>query len=76
MNGYIPQIKITLSKKVTLIKEASNATLILMPSMRFNRSYNQAFQISISGVINFNKDYFSSGISSFPAPMISWLRKF
>ena len=53
-----------------------NATLILMPSMRFNRSYNQAFQISISGVINFNKDYFSSGISSFPAPMISWLRKF
>jgi hypothetical protein len=53
-----------------------NATLILMPSMRFNRSYNQAFQISISGVINFNKDYFSSDISSFPAPMISWLRKF
>ena len=53
MNGYIPQIKITLSKKVTLIKEEVSITLILMPSMRFNRSYNQAFQISISGVINF-----------------------
>ena len=53
-----------------------DAFLILMPSMRFNQSYNQAFQISISGVINFSKDYFGSDIFSFPAPMISWLRKF
>ena len=50
-----------------------SVTLVLMPSMRFNRSYSQAFQVSISGVIRFDK---SGDTQSFPAPMISWLRKF
>jgi hypothetical protein len=50
-----------------------SVTLVLMPSMRFNRSYNQAFQVSLSGVIRFDQ---SGDVQSFPAPMISWLRKF
>ena len=66
----------TIQKGSIVKRGAHNITLILMPSMRFNQSYNQAFQISISGVINFSKDYFGSDIFSFPAPMISWLRKF
>ena len=64
-------------QKGNIVKRGNHDVyLILMPSMRFNQSYNQAFQISISGVINFSKDYFGSDIFSFPAPMISWLRKF
>ena len=64
-------------QKGNIVKRGNHDVyLILMPSMRFNQSYNQAFQISISGVINFTKDYFGSDIFSFPAPMISWLRKF
>lgn len=66
----------TISKGDIVERGGLNATLILMPSMRFNQSYNQAFQISISGVINVNKDNFGSETVSFPAPMISWLRKF
>jgi hypothetical protein len=66
----------TISKGDIVKRGGLNATLVLMPSMRFNQSYSQAFQISISGVININKDNFGSETVSFPAPMISWLRKF
>lgn len=66
----------TISKGDIVKRGGLNATLVLMPSMRFNQSYSQAFQISISGVINVNKDNFGSETVSFPAPMISWLRKF
>ena len=66
----------TISKGDIVKRGGLNATLVLMPSMRFNQSYSQAFQISISGVINVNKNNFGSETVSFPAPMISWLRKF
>ena len=46
----------TISKGDIVKRGGLNATLVLMPSMRFNQSYSQAFQISISGVINVNKD--------------------
>ena len=65
----------------------TNTTLILMPGMRFYKSYAKAFQISLAGV--FFKDnsrmteYYNNGINyekgetiSFPVPTISWLRKF
>jgi hypothetical protein len=42
--------------------------LILMPGMRFQRSENKAFQISLAGVIT--QDI------SFPLPMASWFYKF
>ena len=51
------------------IKENSfNTTLLLMPSLRINQSYNRAFQLSLAGIITQNQ--------SFPIPTISWLRKF
>lgn len=45
-----------------------NSTVLLMPSLRINQSYEKAFQISLAGVITQNE--------SFPIPTISWLRKF
>ncbi len=68
----------------------TNTTLILMPGMRFYKSYDKALQISLAGVFfkdnsridnTFNP---SSGTnnnkkgetSSSPIPTISWLRKF
>ena len=50
-----------------------NATLIFMPSMRFNQSYEKAFQIALAGVVNIEAD---GDVTSFPVPMVSWLRKF
>ncbi len=44
-------------------------TLILMPGMRFQRSENKAFQISLAGVI-------IPGDISFPLPMASWFYRF
>ena len=43
--------------------------LILMPGMRFQRSENKAFQISLAGVI-------IPGDISFPLPMASWFYRF
>lgn len=66
----------------------TNTTLILMPGMRFNKSYGKAFQISLAGVFfkdnsrnteigNYpNYTYKKGKITSFPIPTISWLRKF
>ena len=67
----------------------TNTTLILMPGMRFYKSYDKAFQISLAGVFFTNKEYntstynsdgtrtYKSGeVTSFPVPTISWLRKF
>ena len=45
-----------------------NSTVLLMPSLRINQSYEKAFQISLAGVITQEQ--------SFPIPTISWLRKF
>ena len=42
--------------------------LILMPGMRFQRTENKAFQISLAGVITQNM--------SFPLPMASWFFRF
>ena len=51
------------------VKESSfNSTVLFMPSLRINQSYEKAFQISLAGIITQNQ--------SFPIPTISWLRKF
>jgi hypothetical protein len=42
--------------------------LIVMPGMRFQRTEDRAFQISLAGVIT--EDF------SFPLPMASWFFKF
>jgi len=50
------------------ITYSSSPNLILMPGMRFQRTENKAFQISLAGVIG-------DGYS-FPLPMASWFFKF
>jgi len=50
-----------------------NITFILMPAMRFNQSYEKAFQVALAGFINYDE---INGLNSAPVPMISWLRKF
>ena len=51
------------------VKESSfNSTILFMPSLRINQSYEKAFQISLAGIITQNQ--------SFPIPTISWPRKF
>ena len=58
-------------------KEITNTTLIIMPSLRINRSYEKAFQLSLAGVIRIDNSYMDDYNSmSFPVPTISWLRKF
>lgn len=54
-------------------KTTSNVTFILMPAMRFNKSYDKAFQVALAGFINYDE---INGLVSAPIPMISWLRKF
>ena len=48
-------------------------TLILMPAMRFHQSHTKAFQVSLSGVVLIDE---KDGVSTFPVPMVSWLRQF
>ena len=48
-----------------------NVTFILMPAMRFNKSYEKAFQIALAGFINYYDEL--EGLQSAPVPMISWL---
>ena len=50
-----------------------NITFIFMPAMRFNQSYEKAFQVALAGFINYDE---INGLNSAPVPMISWLRKF
>lgn len=50
-----------------------SSTLVLMPAMRFNQSYDKAFQVALAGIFTSN---FNGYVNSFPVPMVSWLRKF
>ena len=54
-------------------KTTNNITFVLMPAMRFNKSYEKAFQVALAGFINYDE---IEGLQSAPVPMISWLRKF
>ena len=55
----------------TTQKRAYNYAFFLMPGMRFQKTDNQAFQVSLAGVINIYGDQ----TNSFPVPMCSWLFK-
>ena len=54
-------------------KIGNRTTLILMPAIRFNRSYNKAFQVALAGVVIAEGD---GSPLTFPVPMVSWLRQF
>ena len=58
--------------KGRIVEQGTNVTLIVMPAMRFSKSYTQAFQVALSGVILVQPD----DVFSFPVPMVSWLRQF
>lgn len=48
-------------------------TFVVMPAMRFNRTHTNAFQVALSGIITIDN---TGDVTSFPAPMVSWLRQF
>jgi hypothetical protein len=50
----------------------SSVNLIFMPGMRFQKTENKAFQISLAGIIGRNE----MNSYSFPLPMCSWFYKF
>lgn len=53
-------------------KGNSFANIVLMPGMRFNRSYDKAFQVALAGLVHIE----DGDVDTFPVPMISWLRQF
>jgi len=57
-NGQLQQVV------VGQVKQNRQQILIIMPGMRFQRTENKAFQISLAGVITAKR--------SFPLPMASW----
>lgn len=52
---------------------SSAAVIILMPAMRFQKSHDKAFQVALAGIINIKSN---GDVSTYPAPMVSWLRQF
>lgn len=63
----------TIGKGVVVKESTPSATIILMPGMRFNSSYDKAFQVHLAGVINISS---KGDVQTFPFPMVSWLRRF
>lgn len=57
---------------VSSVEYSKSTNLIVMPGMRFQKTENTAFQISLAGVIGSNDGY----PYSFPIPMCSWFFKF
>jgi len=49
----------------------TNVAFFLMPGMRFQKTDDKAFQISLAGVINI----YGNETNSFPVPMCTWLFK-
>ncbi len=56
-----------------LVKTGLRPHVIIMPAMRFNQSYNKAFQVALAGVITTQT---SGDVIAFPIPTLSWLRQF
>ena len=56
----------------TGIEKIKSVNAVIMPGMRFQKSENKAFQISLAGVIGK-----TDGVGySFPIPMATWYFKF
>ena len=52
-------------------EKKTNLAFFLMPGMRFQKTDDKAFQVSLAGVIN----VFGDQTNSFPVPMCSWFFK-
>ena len=57
---------------LTTTEKSSSVNLIFMPGLRFQKTENKAFQISLAGIIGRNE----MNSYSFPLPMCSWFYKF
>lgn len=55
-----------------ITENQQSINLILMPGMRFQKTENKAFQVSLAGIIGRN----GSSSYSVPVPMLSWFFKF
>ena len=60
--------------------EVKNTNIVVMPGMRFQKDQNNAFQVTLSGIIGRREETINNQISvnsySFPVPMLSWFYKF
>lgn len=70
--GTSVQEAFTIGKGTKSKSDKLSSTIILMPGMRFHRSYDKAFQVALAGIVQIH----NGEVSTFPAPMISWFRKF
>ena len=61
-------------------KTTNSLNCLIMPGMRFQKTENTAFQISLAGVIGYSTTQLSSKLTSkrysFPVPMCTWFYKF
>jgi hypothetical protein len=64
----------------TLSERTNSVNCLIMPGMRFQKTENKAFQISLAGVIGNTTKQKASTITtkrySFPVPMCTWFYKF
>lgn len=64
----------------TVSKTTNSVNCLIMPGMRFQKTENEAFQISLAGVIGYSTTQTSGQLTSkrysFPFPMCTWFYKF
>jgi hypothetical protein len=66
--GNLQQIVVGASSEIIVTGPTRQNALVIMPGMRFQKTENKAFQISLAGII--------SGGMSAPFPMASWFYRF
>ena len=64
---------ITIEEGEIITSENITATVLFMPSMRFQQAHNKAIQVSLGGFINVDSE---GNLNTAPFPMVSWLRQF
>ena len=64
---------ITIEEGEIVTSENITATVLFMPSMRFQQAHNKAIQVSLGGFVNVDSE---GNLNTAPFPMVSWLRQF
>ncbi|MFZ9612613.1 MAG: hypothetical protein ACO29Q_04970 [Crocinitomicaceae bacterium] len=64
----------------TTVKTTSSVNALIMPGMRFQKTENKAFQVSLAGMVGKINEEMNNEVStrrySFPIPMCTWFYKF
>ena len=63
----------TIEQGKVVLNQNTSATILFMPSMRFQQSHTKAIQVSLGGFINIDSN---GELTTSPFPMVSWLRQF